>query len=95
MPFQIHDLVFLHLQDILEIKNFRVPLEYRRMGIGSQLYNETERYAKERGFRKIQIDTHEDNFNLIKFLLNNGFKIILKEYLYNLYQIEAVMQKDL
>ncbi len=82
-------------KDVLEIKNFRVSPEHRKEGIGSHLYDETERYARERGFEKIQIDTHEDNKELIKFLIVKGFKIVKKEFIYDISKIDVVMQKDL
>ncbi|MFA4952891.1 MAG: GNAT family N-acetyltransferase [Candidatus Pacearchaeota archaeon] len=82
-------------KNILEIKNFRVSLEHREEGIGSRLYNETERYARERGFKIIQIDTHENNQELIEFLIKKSFKVIERKSLYEKIQVEIILQKNL
>ena len=82
-------------KNILEIKNFRVSLEHRGKGIGSRLYNEIERYARERGFKIIQIDTHEDNQELIEFLIKKSFKVIERKSLYEKTRVEIILQKNL
>ncbi|MCK4647410.1 GNAT family N-acetyltransferase [Candidatus Pacearchaeota archaeon] len=80
-------------KNILEIKNFRVSLANKKVGIGLSLYNPLEQYAKKQNFKIIQVDTHTNE--MVDFLLKRGFKIIEKEALYSSSQIETILQKNL
>ncbi len=80
-------------KNILEMKNFRVSPANKNGGIGLDLYNSVEQYAKKQNFKIIQGDTH--NNEMINFLLKKDFKIIEKETLYSPSQIETILQKNL
>lgn len=79
-------------KNILEIKNFGVSSPNKKKGVGSRLYDSVEQYAKKQKFKKIQIDTHDNE--MIDFLLKKGFKIMKKEALYSSSQIETILQKN-
>lgn len=81
------------IDNILEIKNFRVSLMDKKKGIGSLLYDSLEQYAKKHNFKTILVDTHSDE--MIDFLLGKGFNIIEKEKLYSPLQIETILQKNI
>ncbi len=79
----------------LEIKNFRVSAEYRKRGVGSKLLEEAEKYARENGFLVMQIDTHEENHHLIKFLKKRKFYENSRGYLYTTKTLEVILRKKL
>ncbi len=86
-----------HKQDesVLEIKNFNVSSKYSELGIGSLLFDSLEDYfEKVPSFRKMQVDTHEDNSKIIDFFKKRGFNIIKKEPLYEDSRIETILQKE-
>ena len=84
-----------HKEDntILEIKNFRVLLKFQNQGVGSKLLLEVENFAKREKFKRMQIDTHDDNLQLIDFLKKKGFKIDGEAYLYTNSQVEVILSK--
>lgn len=79
-------------KNTLEIKNFRVSPLNKKRGIGSILFDSVEQHTKKQNFKKIQVDTH--NNEMIDFFLKRGFKIIKKEALYSPSQIETILQKN-
>lgn len=81
-------------KSILEIKNLRVFPQYQRRGVGSKLLTETEKYARKKGFLKMQVDTHSDNQQLVKFLVRKGFNIETREHLYTSKSLEIILQKE-
>lgn len=87
----------MHKQEpsVLEIKNFRIIPEYRRKNVGSRLYRAVEEHAKINGFSRIQIDTHAENNEMIKFLEKHGFEIKSKEPIYSPNQIEVILSKKI
>jgi len=87
----------MHKQEssILEIKNFRVKPEYQKGGVGTKLYKSIEEYAKINGFSKVQVDTHAENNEMVKFFEKQGFKIKSKEPIYTPNQIEVILLKKI
>jgi GNAT superfamily N-acetyltransferase len=55
-----------------------VLLEYHGSGIGQRLYEHAEKFAKEQGFRKIILNTHELMHRAHKFYERNKFVKISK-----------------
>lgn len=86
-----------HKEDssILEIKNFRVEVEYQNQGIGGSLDLMINRYAQENGFLRVQIDTHSTNEQMKRILLKRGYNKIAEEMLYTRSQKETIYARDL
>lgn len=80
---------------VLEVKNFRVSETYRHFGVGSALEIMLYSYAKSKGFKKIQIDTHQDNFEMIQFLTKRGYVAECQEFLYAPGKPEVILSKKL
>jgi len=78
---------------ILEPKNLIINSRYNQQGVGSQLINTLEAYARENCFKKIRGDIHEDN-PLKEFLIKRRFKIGARETLYSA-ETELIICKDL
>lgn len=58
----------IHIQDIFVKEN------YRKIGIGTKLIEETIKIAKKRGFKEVISDCDKSNKNSITLHLKNGFK---------------------
>lgn len=80
---------------ILEMKNARVKPRYRRRKIFTSLYDAVEKYAKEKGFKRITCDTHKDNLPVIQTLKSLGFTIEAEETLYTRKRLESILSKNL
>lgn len=80
---------------VLEVKNFRVADKHKGKGIGSALELILNSYGKSAGFKRIRIDTHHDNFDMIQFLTKKGFVFECEENLYVANKPEIIMFKDL
>lgn len=78
---------------ILELKNLRVDPSCEQQGIGSVLEILAELYAKEKGFKRIQGDAHQEN-PVIKFMRKRGYRIEARESLYSA-EKEVVLYKDI
>ena len=94
----IGDIIFQHLrgnQTVLEIKNFRVAEHHQHLGIGSALETMLYPYAKSNGFKKIQVDTHPTNFEMVQFLIKRGYSIESQEVLYTQNKLEVILSKNL
>jgi len=86
-----------HKQDpaILEIKNMRVSDSYVRCGVGSVLEGLAEHYARESGFGKIHLDTHDNNDGILSFFTPKGFHIEGAEHIYAPSSLEIILCKAL
>ncbi|HLD37697.1 MAG TPA: GNAT family N-acetyltransferase [Candidatus Nanoarchaeia archaeon] len=94
----IGDLIFQNLkgsQNVLEIKNFRVAQTHQRFGVGSALESMLYSFAKSTGFKRIQVDTHQDNLEMIQFLIKRGYNPEAQAYLYTLNKSEVILSKSL
>lgn len=80
---------------VLEVKNFRVAETKRHFGVGSALESMLYSFAKSNGFRKIQVDTHQDNIEMIQFLTKRGYVAECQEFLYAPGKPEVVLSKKL
>jgi ribosomal protein S18 acetylase RimI-like enzyme len=92
------NIIFQKLKDdsnVLEIKNFRVSEKNRHLGIGSALETVLYSYAKSNDFKKIQVDTHQDNMEMIQFLIKRGYRIESREFLYAKDMSEIILSKKL
>lgn len=77
---------------VLEIKSARVDPSCKQYGIGTALIDLVEKYAKEKGFRRIRGDAHPGN-PVIEFLRRRGYKIEAQESLYTP-SLEIVLCKE-
>ena len=101
--FEINKTIFANLifqrhkedSSILELKNSRVEKPYRRRKIFTELLNEVEGYAIDKGFKRLICDTHEDNLAVINTLKKHGFKVEDKKDLYKRNRLETILIKDL
>lgn len=86
-----------HCEDesVLEIKNFRVSDEYKGKGVGSALEIMLCSFGRFNGFSSIQVDTHYDNFAVIRFLTKRGYVLKGEENLYVSNKPEIILVKDL
>ncbi|MBT3865910.1 GNAT family N-acetyltransferase [Candidatus Woesearchaeota archaeon] len=80
---------------VLEIKNLRVDPRYARKGIGKALERRVDLFARSGEFRRIQVDAHRDNFEVVNFFIGRGYNIDSEETLYVPDKLEVVMVKDL
>jgi len=80
---------------VLELKNGRVHTQYAKKGCFKNIYLDVERYARENGYRKILLDAHADNFEMISLMQKLGYIIECRENLYTNKSLELVMTKDL
>jgi len=80
---------------IMEVKNFRVDENHKRLGVGSSLDHSLFNLAKSEGFRKIQIDTHSNNAEMISFLIKRGYVAQSQENLYSPNKKEIILTRDL
>lgn len=85
-----------HKEDALclEIKNGRVEYGFEGRGIFTELYHAVEKYAKEKGFKRIICDAHAESEQVVNRFLKWGFKIESRE---NLYKggLELILVKDI
>lgn len=94
----IGDIIFQHLRGdptVLEIKNFRVAEHHRQLGIGSALESMLYSLVKSKDFKKIQVDTHSTNFEMIQFLIKRGYVVESQEFLYIPDKPEVILLKKL
>lgn len=61
-------------KDLAEIYWMAVRWELTGKGYGSTLIKEMERYAKEKGVKRVSVGTNTDNKIAIPFYLKNGYK---------------------
>lgn len=57
----------------LEVDEFGVDIAHRRQGIGRQLFDEIRRFARKKGFSRIELNMWEFNENALKFYEAIGF----------------------
>jgi len=57
----------------LEVDNMGVMPEYRSQGIGKELMDECKRWAKEKGYQKLFVNSYYKNEKAIKFYKRCGF----------------------
>lgn len=66
-------------KDIGSIWRAYVDKKYRGKGLGKQLLDYAENFAKKAGYQKIYLHTSKTNPNAVAFWQKRGFKIILEE----------------
>ncbi|MDO5399838.1 MAG: GNAT family N-acetyltransferase [Eubacteriales bacterium] len=59
------------VSDTLEVEYLRVADSHRREGLGTQLLNHVEKLAREKGFKRIQLNTL--SFQAPEFYLKHGY----------------------
>ena len=57
----------------IELDNVVVSKDYRRRGIGEQLFSFFEQKAKDEGCTMLALDTYTDNFESHKFFYSQGY----------------------
>ncbi len=67
---------------VAQIYWIAVRWEYQRKGFGSALVKKMEQYAKNRGIRKVFVETNTDNKITMHFYIENGYKpeAVRKDY---------------
>lgn len=68
-------LCFEKLKNYYHIWDIGVDQKYRKKGIGSNIYNFIENYAKKNKYRGVTINTFNRFANNIKLLLGRGYEI--------------------
>lgn len=56
-----------------ELKRMRVHPDFQRRGFGQQILDELEKRAKEKGFKKMILDTSKKSFKAQNFYTKNGY----------------------
>jgi ribosomal protein S18 acetylase RimI-like enzyme len=59
-------------QDLAMIWDIRVKPEYRRRGVGSQLFQTAARWSKDQGCRQLKIETQNNNVKACRFYAKQG-----------------------
>lgn len=59
--------------EVAEIKRMRVHPKYQRRGFGQQIYNELESRARNKGFKKLILDSSVPQTAALSFYAKNGF----------------------
>ncbi len=65
---------FMYERDFLDIDEFCVDEGFRRQGVATALVGFIREYAKERGFRRIELNMWEFNLGALAFYEAAGFK---------------------
>lgn len=61
------------LSKYIEIDNMGVTPEYRSKGVGTELLTKVTEIAKQRGYKKLFVNSYWDNEKAISFYEKNGF----------------------
>jgi len=64
---------------IVRLKRMYIKRYYRKKGIGTKLLLKIEKFAKNKGFKKIILSTYKQMKNSYLFYKANGFNIIKKQ----------------
>ena len=65
---------FMYERDFMDVDEFCVDREYRRQGVASEIITFIRKYAKERGFNRIELNMWEFNQDALAFYEAVGFK---------------------
>lgn len=84
--------------DLAVLLDIRVLPEYRRKGIGSQLFRFVEEWSKRRGLTELKIETQNNNVAAVKFYRKMG--CIISEINRNVYlkipeEIQLIFRKQI
>lgn len=61
-------------EEKFHIWNVGVLKEYRKLGIWKEMYGEIEKFAKEKGFNHLTLNTYKAKFlEMYNFVLSNGY----------------------
>ena len=63
-------------EEVCFFSQFAVAPEYQKSGVGSQMMNFIESFAKELGFQEIALDTCEDAKGLIDYYKARGYRFV-------------------
>lgn len=63
-------------KDIAHVHHLRVAYDTHKKGVGGQLMETVEQYAKEHGFSQITLEVDDWNENAIKFYKNRGYGVV-------------------
>lgn len=66
--------VYQNKRKFLEIHEFGVDKQYRKQGVGTELFNYIKLFAKEEGYCRIELDMWEFNKSALKFYESVGMK---------------------
>lgn len=65
---------FMYERDFMDVDEFCVDKEYRRQGVASEIITFIRKYAKEKGFNRIELNMWEFNQDALAFYEAVGFK---------------------
>ena len=65
---------FMYERDFMDVDEFCVDKEYRRQGVASEMITFIRKYAKEKGFNRIELNMWEFNQDALAFYEAVGFK---------------------
>lgn len=68
----------------VHLDNIAVKREYQNQNIGSMLFNNITKWAKDKGINRIELKVYSFNIDAINFYSNNGFKDLNKIMYLNL-----------
>ena len=64
---------WLNDEPYVSVHRTAVANDAKGKGVGSWFFAEAERYARERGYRNLRVDTHPDNHSMQRLIEKNGF----------------------
>lgn len=62
-------------EDIIKLNSFYVKKNYRHKGIGNKIFDISESFAKNNGFKKIILCAHKSFSDSIEFYNNHNYKL--------------------
>lgn len=86
----IGNAVYTLHEDHLEIKNFRIDINYRNRALGRFLLTNIPKLSD-----NIRLDVSSDNFSGLEFFIRNGFHITDKKPLYIPDRDEFVLKREI
>lgn len=78
-----------------ELKTFYIPPQYRKKGIGSKLYDQTEAECVAEGCRAIHADAFVSNLEITRFFLSCGLEIVARYDIYGAGEDSYLFKKEL
>ncbi len=78
-----------------ELKTFCIHPQYRKKGIGSKLYDQTEAECVAEGCRAIHADAFVNNLEITRFFLSCGLEIVARYDIYGTGEDSYLFKKEL
>lgn len=65
---------FMLARDFMDVDEFCVAEKYRRQGVATEMIEFIKKYAKDKGFQKLELNMWEFNEGALKFYESAGFE---------------------